>query len=124
MNTIKKFTLATSIVFASAAAIADPSNGHYVSQSNSTTISTKVTQNKQASFLLGLDKLHLLESSTAKDLKKELNVFGYQVVASSLHLKDGSYVTVQKRMNSVGDSEYVSAVNVIYHYQERARNNH
>jgi len=124
MNTIKKFTLATSIVFASAAAIADPSNGHYVSQSNSTTISTKVTQNKQASFLLGLDKLHLLESSTAKDLKKELNVFGYQVVASSLHLKDGGYVTVKERMNSQGDSEYVSTVNVTYRYQEKARNNH
>ena len=126
MNTIKTFALVTSIVFASAGAMADSgaSNGHYLSQSNSTTISTKSTKNKQASYLLGLDKLHLLESSTAKELKKELNVFGYQVVASSLHLKDGSYVTVQKRMNSVGDSEYVSAVNVIYHYQERARNSH
>ncbi|MFT6984373.1 MAG: hypothetical protein ACJAT7_000160 [Psychromonas sp.] len=123
MNTIKTFALVTSLVFASAGAVAQSGeyNGRDVRQSHATIIYTEATQNKQESYLLGLDKLHTLESSTAKELKKQLNAaVWYQ---NSFHLKEGSYVTVQEKMNSEGEIEYVSAVNVIYHYQERASNN-
>lgn len=126
MNAIKIFAIVTSIVFLSPVAMAHSgaSNGGYLNQSNSTLIYTKATQNKKESYLLGLDKLSALESSTVKELKKELNVIEwYSAVITNFHLDDGSYVTVQERMNSAGDIEYVSAVNVTYNYQERGSNN-
>ncbi|EKA5859678.1 DUF3316 domain-containing protein [Vibrio alginolyticus] len=126
MNTLNKLLLTTSILFTSAVTVAQPlySGGNYVSRVNHATVLTQATSSKELAYKLGAEKLAELEGMNGKELESEfMLVRNYGSNRNSTHLKEQRYVTVEERLNSQGQMEYVAQVHLQVHYQERDSNN-
>ncbi|MFH0267276.1 DUF3316 domain-containing protein [Vibrio rumoiensis] len=126
MNLLNKMLLTSSILLTSAAAIAQPlySGGNYISRVDHQTVSTDAVGSKQEAYTLGAEKLLEFEGMSGRDLNADL-VFirSYGIGRDKTHLEDGGYVTVQERLNTQGQLEYVAKVHLHVHYTERDSNN-
>ena len=119
MKTVQSFVIAASILLASASAVAGTmpySGGNDRVESNTIVVSAAST--KQAAYQLGLNKLAQLQAASPQQLSQALKVHSSNVDGTTLHLKEGGYVTVQERMNAKGNLSFVSSVNVGFHYLE------
>jgi hypothetical protein len=109
----------------SAAAIAQPlyTGGNYISRVDHKTVSTDAVGSKQKAYTLGAEKLSEFEDMSGRDLNAALvPVRTYGSARNSTHLEDGGYVTVQERLNTQGQLEYVAKVHLYVHYKERDNN--
>ncbi|MFC3023302.1 DUF3316 domain-containing protein [Vibrio zhugei] len=124
MNLLNKMLLTSSILLTSAAAIAQPlySGGNYISRVDHKTVSTDAVGSKQEAYTLGAEKLLEFEGMSGRDLNAALVLIN-GIVRDKTHLEDGGYVTVQERLNSQGQLEYVAKVHLNVHYKERDANN-
>ena len=119
MKTVQSFVIAASILLASASAVAGTmpySGGNDRVESNTIVVSAAST--KQAAYQLGLNKLAQLQAASPQQLSQALKVHSSNVDGTTLHLKEGGYVTVQERMDAKGGLSFVSSVNVGFHYLE------
>lgn len=119
MKTVQSFVIAASILLASASAVAGTmpySGGNDRVESNTIVVSAAST--KQAAYQLGLNKLAQLQAASPQQLSQALKVHSSNVDGTTLHLKEGGYVTVQERMDAKGNLSFVSSVNVGFHYLE------
>jgi hypothetical protein len=123
MNLLNKMLLTSSILLTSAAAIAQPlySGGNYISRVDHKTVSTDAVGSKQEAYTLGAEKLLEFEGMSGRDLNADLVLIN-GIVRDKTHLKDGGYVTVQERLNTQGQLEYVAKVHLYVHYKERDNN--
>lgn len=124
MKTMKTIVLAASIILVSASATAGTLQaGNDVDRVGSNTLVVSAASTKQAAYQLGLSKLKQLKSSSAQQLSQALKVHSSNIDGTTLHLKDGGYITVQERMDAKGNVNYVSSVTVGFHYLERRDDN-
>ncbi|GIA66728.1 hypothetical protein VCSRO181_3162 [Vibrio cholerae] len=123
MNLLNKMLLTSSILLTSAAAIAQPlySGGNYISRVDHKTVSTDAVGSKQEAYTLGAEKLLEFEGMSGRDLNADLVLIN-GIVRDKTHLEDGGYVTVQERLNTQGQLEYVAKVHLYVHYKERDNN--
>ena len=123
MNLLNKMLLTSSILLTSAAAIAKPlySGGNYISRVDHKTVSTDAVGSKQEAYTLGAEKLLEFEGMSGRDLNADLVLIN-GIVRDKTHLEDGGYVTVQERLNTQGQLEYVAKVHLYVHYKERDNN--
>lgn len=124
MNLFNKTIVIGSLALASAAAMAQPivSGGNYVSRVSHQTVTTQATGSKQASYELGLEQLKSIESLPGNELNSQFVLTNYDSNSRKTHIKEGSYVTVQERLNDVGQVEYVAQVHFNVHYLDRDSN--
>jgi hypothetical protein len=116
--------LTSSILLTSAAAIAQPlyTGGNYISRVDHKTVSTDAVGSKQEAYTLGAEKLLEFEGMSGRDLNAALVLISYGIDRDKTHLEDGGYVTVQERLNTQGQLEYVAKVHLYVHYKERDNN--
>lgn len=124
MNLLNKMLLTSSILLTSAAAIAQPlyAGGNYISRVDHKTVSTDAVGSKQEAYTLGAEKLLEFEGMSGRDLNAALVLISYGIDRDKTHLEDGGYVTVQERLNTQGQLEYVAKVHLYVHYKERDNN--
>ena len=120
MKTIQSIALAASIILVSASAVAGtlPAGSGYDRVENKTLVMHPAAT-KQAAYQLGLNRLAQLKTFSSQQLGQTLNINSFNAKGDTLHLKDGSYVAVQERMDANGNISYVSSVNIGMHYLER-----
>ncbi|GMM88821.1 DUF3316 domain-containing protein [Vibrio sp. D420a] len=126
MNTLNKILLSVTCLLVSSVSIAQPlhSSGNYVSRVDHKTVSIDAVSSKQRAYMLGAKKLSEFEGMSGRELSTTLiPVTTNGSRRNSTHLKDGGYVTVQERLNSQGQLEYVAKIHINVHYQERDSNN-
>ena len=119
MKTVQSFVIAASILLASASAVAGTmpySGGNDRVESNKIVVSAAST--RQAAYQLGLNRLVQLKAASPQQLSQSLKVHSSNLDGTTLHLKEGGYVTVQERMDAKGNLSFVSSVNVGFHYLE------
>ncbi|EMB49790.1 acyl-CoA synthetase [Vibrio mimicus] len=124
MKSIKTALIATVIAMTSASALAQPLfvGGNYVNREEIKTISVPPTSTSNEAYKQALAELSSLKLMTSKDLLKELNIWDFDVASRSVHLKEGGFVTVQERMNTDGQLEYMGKVSIKVHYATRDNN--
>ena len=122
MNLLNKMLLTSSILLTSAAAIAQPlyTGGNYISRVDHKTVSIEAVGSKQEAYTLGAEKLLEFEGMSGRDLNAALLLIRSY---DKTHLEDGGYVTVQERLNTEGQLEYVAKVHLYVHYKKRDANN-
>ncbi len=124
MKAIKNTLFVTVLTMTSLSAFAQPLflGGNYISREEIRTISVTPTSSNEQAYQEALSELNALKQMTANGLNKTLNLSRFDTSSNKTHLKDGSYITVQERMNEAGQLEYVGKVNVKVHYAERDSN--
>ncbi|MFC1236700.1 DUF3316 domain-containing protein [Vibrio sp. F74] len=125
---MKKFNaifVSLSLVLTSSAVFAQPLyyGANYLSRITEKTIRVEPVETKKLAYEIALSELNALEISTASGLNSALNITNFSIGSNKTHLEDGSYVTVQERITSEGEMEYVGLVNVKVHYIRRDSNN-
>lgn len=125
MKHLKTLLIVTSLTFASASVSAQPlpSWGKYIDSVDDKTVKVEASTSKPRAYEIAQSKLESLENSSGKELHKELNMWDPDVSSNNIHLKGGSYITVQERMNNNAQVEYIGLVHVKVHYMERDTDN-
>ena len=83
-----------------------------------TSVMTDAYSDRSVAYQAGMNKLSALESATPEQLSNEIDLFVTEnMEVDSVELENGSYVTVQERMNSNGQVEYVGVVNIDVDYE-------
>ena len=118
MKTIQTI-IATSILLATVNASA----GSIVQRTETETLTTVAAATKAQAFQLGIDKLSQLASSSGQQLDRKLRVHSGYADIDTLKVNDGGFVTIQERMSSRGQLEYVGIVNVDFSYTESDNEN-
>ncbi|MGR5195182.1 DUF3316 domain-containing protein [Vibrio rotiferianus] len=124
MKTLKVALLITTMAFTSASAFAQPTftGGKYINQEVVKTISVAPTTTSDLAYQQALTELNSLKNMTPRELNKQLSLRTFDIVSNSTYLQDGSFVTVQERMNEEGKLEYLGTVNVKVNYAQRDSN--
>lgn len=124
MNLFNKTIVIGSLALASTAVMAQPivAGGNYVSKVSHQTVTTQAMDSKQGAYELGLEQLKSIESLSGNELNSQFVLTNYGTNSRKTHLKEGSYVTVQERLNDVGQVEYVAQVHFNLHYLDRDSN--
>ena len=116
MKTVKSIVLATSIILLSVSGVASASPTSGInSKSSFSSIELNGASTKQAAFQIGTKKLAQLRDLSSNELGLALRVHG-DIQGNTVHMNNGTYVTVEERMDSSGNMNFVSMVNVGYHY--------
>jgi len=118
MKTIQAIILGASIILVSSNSIAN-TLGSSDERYETNTITMTGESTKQAAFKSGASKLSLLKSASADQLSKELRVHSSNLDGTTLHMKEGGYISVQERMDANGNVSYTPIVTVNIHYAER-----
>ncbi|WP_434355738.1 DUF3316 domain-containing protein [Parasalinivibrio latis] len=122
MKTLTKLVTAAVIALSSSAVMAKslPYGSSYTPVIESRAIQVTPADNKKDAFNRAIVQLQSLEAQSSSQLRKSLKVWSPNYIKPySLHLKENGYVTVDERMNSNGNLEYVGVVNVRFHYLNR-----
>ena len=114
MKTIQTI-IATSILLASVNASA----GSIVQRTETETLTTTAAATKAQAYQRGIEKLSQLTSSSGKQLDQKLRVHSGYIDINTLKVNDGGFVTIQERMSSSGNLEYIGVVNVKFSYTDR-----
>ena len=96
---------------------ATTANADYFDTVTKETIVTGVTDSRAAAYQAGADKLSSLKSASPYALADEVGLFGSDIEADTVHLDEGSYVTVQERLGADGKIGYVGVVNAGVSYE-------
>jgi hypothetical protein len=102
--------IATSVLLVSLGA------GAQTTKNDTDVLVTGAVATKEAAYQMGVSKLAELKAASPYQLSRVLAA--YNAENSTVHLNDGSYVTIQERMNDNGQLSYVGLVNVKFGYVE------
>ena len=117
MKTIQTI-IATAILLASVTTSAAVFNngGSSTSRTESGTFITAMAGTKAQAYQLGQDTLDDLQSSSHQQLAAKVGVHSGHPNLDTLHMDDGAFITVEERMSSSGNLEYVAIVNIKFSY--------
>ena len=110
-------TLSTLLVASTLLLSATVANASYSDVSTTKTLTTGVSDSRDAAYQAGVNKLSTLKSANSYQLSDEIGLFGSGIDEDTVELSSNSFVTVEERMNSNGQVGYVGIVNVGVSYE-------